>query len=466
MQLSLSQKQKTALDLLNDPSITEIYYGGAAGGGKSLIVCLWMLLECRNYPGIRIGLGRKELTRLKQTTVTTLLREAHPLLNVPASTFNYQEQKGLITYVNGSSIQLFDLIRQPSDPDFDTLGSLNLTHVVIEESGEIVKKAKDVFGSRKNRFLNTEYNIVGKTVMTGNPSQNFTRSEYYDPYIKMGGGDSQKWENGDVEVNGKMVKAYNAFIKSLPTDNPFLPRNYIEVLKKLPPPERRRLFEGNWDYADDDSMLIKSYIFDRSLIGELKEGKKTIGVDVADTGKDSTIVSLVEDNILVAQKSIKVKTYNETAVSEQTALEIIRFAQENGFDSSKAKDIGIDTIGVGVGVRDFMRRNGWYIQEFIAGSRSEGNYKNKRSEAYWELAQGMDSGKYKIYNQLETKDELRRQLMAHEYTVEDKVVRILPKDKVKEALGYSPDHSDSAVIAFYVQNAQTDARYNTKRIVF
>ena len=28
----------------------------------------------------------------------------------------------------------------PSDPDYDRFGSLNFTHVVVEESGEVVKK--------------------------------------------------------------------------------------------------------------------------------------------------------------------------------------------------------------------------------------------------------------------------------------------------------------------------------------
>ena len=77
MKIKLSRKQILFLKLLDDPQIVDILFGGGAGGAKSLTVCLWMILECRNYPGIRIGLGRKELTRLKQTTLVTLLNEAH-----------------------------------------------------------------------------------------------------------------------------------------------------------------------------------------------------------------------------------------------------------------------------------------------------------------------------------------------------------------------------------------------------
>ncbi len=112
--LKLSDKQKVGFDILNDPQCVEVYWGGAAGAGKSLMVCLWMLYQLRDYPGIRIGLGRKELTRLKQTTVVTLLREAHPLMKVKIGSFNYSDHKGLIKYRNGSEIQLIDLT-QPTE---------------------------------------------------------------------------------------------------------------------------------------------------------------------------------------------------------------------------------------------------------------------------------------------------------------------------------------------------------------
>lgn len=467
LKLNLSEKQNLALELLNNPQITELLFGGAAGGAKSWTVCLWIMQQCRNYPGVRIGLGRKELTRLKQTTVVTMLREVFPMIGMQPHEYTYNDHKGLIEIANGSQIQLFDLARQPSDPEFDTLGSLNLTHVVIEEAGEIVKKAKDVFGSRKNRFLNTEYGLVGKTVLTCNPSQNFVRTEFYDPYVQAGDGDYRMWETGVVEIGGKLKTSYSAFIKSLPIDNPFLSHNYIEVLRKLPAAERKRLLEGNWDYADDDSQLVKGYVFDRAMISDIpptEKPKKSIGVDVADTGKDRTIVSLVIDNILVEAVELKVDTTIESAVSRQTAMELIKFAQQNGFDNSMARDIGIDVLGVGVGVRDFMRSMGWFCRDFVAGSKATNEgYKNKRSESYWNYAQGLESGKYKIHADLSAKESLRRESTAHEYTTEERVIRVLPKDKVKEKLGFSPDYADSAVIAFDTQNDTAAVR---KKVLF
>lgn len=433
---------------MNDPQIVELDFGGAAGGAKTWTVCLWMLLECRNYPGIRIGLGRKELTRLKQTTVVTLLREVHLVMGVTQNDYTYNDQKGIILYRNGSLIQLVDLQYQPSDPDYDTFGSLLFTHVVIEEAGEIRKKARDVFGSRKNRWKNDEYNIVGKTVLTQNPSQNFTREEFYDPYKKLGMGSHQKWPIGEVEVNGKMLPAYRAFVKSLPTDNPFISRNYIEVLKSLPPQERKRLYEGNWDYVSDDDSLFNGLLLDRSIISELENessGLSFIGVDVADKGKDKTIVTLIQNGIVIEQKRLQVNTTGEKAISEAYALELIKFAQQRGFTAQDAKRIAIESNGVGVGMRDFMRSKGWFITEYVATSKT-------RSQGFFDLSQDLDKGDLKLWGQLETLGEIRRQLMTITYEFkEDLTPKIVEKKKMKETLGHSPDEADSLMIANYIR---------------
>lgn len=461
----MSQKQELTLRLLNHPQIVDLLLGGGAGGAKTLTVGIWMVLECRNFPGIRIGLGRKELSRLKQTSVVTLIKEVHPLLGVKDHEFVYNDQKATITYMNGSMIQLIDLAPQPSDPDFDRFGSMLFTHVVIEEAGEVVRKARDVFISRKNRYKNVKYNIVGKSVSTCNPSQNFLKTDYYKPYKKLGGGGHRVWEYGVVEIKGKMFKAYRAFIKSLASDNPFISRNYIEVLRNLPDAERKRLLEGNWDYEDSDLMLFKPAMIDRSMTRELKTGKKGIGVDVSDAGSDLTILTYVEEGVIVEQKEIKVD--KTEAIGDQIALEIIKYAQQHGFTSKEAQMIGIDTLGVGASTRDFMRSKGWYIREFIAGAASTlPIYKNLRGQTIYELSQAMDKGEFKIYEGLQTIETLREQLMAHEYTTEERVILVKSKQKIKEVLGVSPDYAESAYIAYWVVEGDNNPNNDQSRIEF
>lgn len=465
LNIQLSERQMLFFQLLNDPQIVDILMGGGAGGSKTISVCLWMLMEIRNNPGIRIGLGRKELTRLKQTTLYTLIHEAHPMLGVKDGEFRYQEMKGLVSYANGGEIQLVDLAYQPSDPDYDRFGSLNFTHTVIEEAGEIRAKAKNVFTSRKNRYLNGKLGIVGKSVMTCNPSQNFLKNEYYKPYEKLGAGPYQKWEFGRVEINGKMKTAYRAFVKSLVTDNPFIPQNYIEVLRKLPDAERKRLFEGNWNYSDSDLMLFKSSLIDRSMTDRIEPGERWIGVDISDTGKDKTILTMIEEDVIVEQKAISVES-NE-AIGEQIAKAIIKYAQQNGIDITRANHIAIDSIGVGASTRDFLRSLGWRVKEFVAGGKSsDPMYKNLRGEVIYSLSQEMDKGNIKIYENIQMLDLLREDLMAHEYTTEERRILVKGKAEIKEVLGRSPDNAESAYIAFWCKNGNNDPRDNVSRIVY
>ena len=427
-----------------------------------------MILQCRNFPGIRIGLGRKELSRLKQTTLVTLIREVHPVLGIKEHEFRFKGDSNTLVYENGSEIQLFDLAYQPSDPDFDTLGSLNLTHVVIEEVGEIRQKAKEVFGSRKDRYLNQQYGITGKLVMTQNPSQNFTRQQFYNPYKELGAGEFQRWPIGIVYVDGKKMEAHRVFVKSLPTDNPFLSKNYIETLKRLPTKERKRLYEGNWDYADDEDSLFQSELLDRAIAYDVHDNfstnpQKFIGVDVADKGKDKTIVSLMIDGVLMEQRRLNVDTTGEKPISHLYADELIKFAQQNGITIHQAKNIAIEGNGVGVGMRDAMRTKGWFITVYTATSRS-------RSQGYFDLHLDMDAGKARIYDKLSTMEDFRLQLQTHTYEMNDKLEPIVvSKKKIKEIIGHSPDEADSGMIANWIRrggDGANDPRRDQSRIIF
>lgn len=463
--LQMSETQNLSFEILNDPQVTDVLFGGSAGGAKSFFACMWIVLECRNYKGIAIGLGRKELKRLKRTTLVTLLTKVHPALGVKEHDYKYNAQEGIIEYINGSRIVLIDMAYAPTDPDFDKFGSLELTHVVIEEVGEAVKKAVDVLSSRKNRMMNKEYGIVGKTVMTCNPTQNFIRQEYYKPYEELGMGRMQKWERGEVVIpsTDERKPAYRAFVRSSVYDNPFIDNNYIEVLKNLDPQERKRLLEGNWNYADDDDTLFKSLLMDRAMVYNAPEASelfnKYIGVDPADKGKDETVATLIDNGVIVAQKVLKIKERevgdeDERPISWLYTDELIKFAQSNGFTAKNAKNIAIEGNGIGVGMRDQLRVRGWYISLYESSS-------TERSWAYYNFMEDMRDGEIKILHGLDD-GELRRQLAAHTYEMEYQVPKVVKKEALKVVLGRSPDQADSAMIANWAKRGGRKHQDSTK----
>lgn len=473
MKLQLSQTQSLALRLLHDPTIVELLFGGGAGGAKSFIVCIWMLLECRNYPGIRIGLGREELKRLKQTTVVTLLSKVHKLLGVVESEYNYNEQSGTITYKNGSTILLLDMKYHPSDPEYDTFGSLELTHVVIEEVGEVQQKGVSVLNTRKNRFLNKEYGIVGKTVMTCNPTQNFIKRMFYKVYESLGMGRYQKWPIGEVELpSGEMATGYRAFVRSLVHDNPFVSRNYVETLKNAPPAERKRLYAGDWDVDEADYMLFPTLKLDRALRPNITSSRRVLGVDVSDGGKDSTRAVVMDDGVATEIVEIPIDRASPVDPAEQVALGVIKVAQQRNI---RPVDVGIDGVGVGAGARTALRNKGWQIKVFIGGaSPEEPGHQDLRAEQYWKTSQDMEAGTIGVFVDCNDQEELREELRPHQYTNDDKVIRVTPKSpgkgagsgkSVKEILGRSPDRADAFVIARWL-HAGSDGNNAEHHIIF
>lgn len=460
------------MELLNDPSINELLVGGAAGGSKTISMCLGVVTLVKEYPGVRIFVGRKTLKSLKQSTINTLLNKVHPMVGIFFDNYAMHYADMTLDYDNGSKIIFGELETIPSDEDFARVGSLEIDVAFIDEAGEITLKAKNAIKSRVGRGIMSEkYGIPGKIILSCNPSQNFLRQEYYDPFIQLGGGGFRKWKIGETEVNGQKIETYRAFLRMDAYDNPFLPKSYIDNLRTLPDRERKRLLEGNWDYADDENSLFRSSLLDKATSFELPSTQdadnKYIGVDVADLGKDHTIFSLIDNGILVSQKTSSVQMNwdkgSKLPMGRMLADELVEFAQRNGITQHLSSHIAVETNGVGASIRDFLRDRGWQVTEYVATHKS-------RSENYYQLMLDMDSGNVKIYAAMEGLDKLRRQLGVHTFVMNNQIPDVLKKEKIKQVLGQSPDEADSFMIANFcrnwITNPANDPRRNKNRLFF
>ena len=144
--MKLLAKQNKAVYYLKDSDTTELLYGGAAGGGKSALGCLWLIESCQRFEGSRWLMGRSKLKTLKETTLNTFF-DLTSQLGI-SDQYVYNGQTNTILWNNGSSIILKDLFLYPSDPNFDSLGSLEISGAFIDECNQIVYKAWQVVKSR------------------------------------------------------------------------------------------------------------------------------------------------------------------------------------------------------------------------------------------------------------------------------------------------------------------------------
>jgi phage terminase large subunit len=439
----LTAKQTKALDLLEDEITTDVYYGGAAGGGKTRIGCYWQLKKRLKYNGTRGLLGRAKLKTLKETTLQTFFDTAKEQGVKRGKDFDLtssqdKEFPNCLVFSNDSLIYLKDLFAYPSDPDFDELGSLEITDAFIDEAPQVTTKAKNIVKSRM-RYKLTEFdkdgkilwNLKPKLLMAGNPSKGWPYSEFYKPSTT---GTLLPWQN---------------FVQALPKDNKHLPQSYIETLLTLDKNSRERLAFGNWEYDDDPAALCD---YDRIVdlftndFAHL-DGEWYITADVARLGSDKIVIGLWK-----GWRCVKIFTFEKKRITESYEL-VKSIQQQYGVPTSH---IICDEDGVGGGLVDMLGCRG-----FVNNSRAlpdpetpltvnngkalPENYENLQAQCCYRLARRINSGGlYVCCDDVDVVEDIKQDLeYLKAYKMDsDGKKRILPKEEVKKLISRSPDYRD------------------------
>lgn len=429
--MKLLLKQNHAVYYLKDNESTEIIYGGAAGGGKSAIGCLWLIEMCQTHPNTRWLMGRSKLKTLKETTLNTFF-DLSTKLEI-TNQFEYKEQKGVIKWFNGSEIILKDLFLYPSDPNFDSLGSLEITGAFIDECNQIVYKAWQVVKSRIRYKLN-ENNLTPKLLGTCNPSKNWVYKYFYKPY------------------KTNELKRKRKFIQALPTDNHHLPETYLESLRELDKNSKERLYYGNWEYDDDPATLInQDSIIDYWNGKHVQKGDEAyLTIDVARKGKDKTVFRVWKGWVCVKRYSMATSLINEI-VDKAEQIQI-----KYGIPSSRTV---ADEDGVGGGVVDYLECKGFInnsrpIKESIGDEYITPNYDNLKSQCSIEMAKKICKKEVTEIcddiSVIEITSEEMEQVKIKDIDKDGKL-GLVPKDKIKEMIGRSPDEWDSIMMRYYFE---------------
>ena len=431
-----TKRQSEAWSYLTDNETNIVLFGGSAGGGKSWLGCLWITTLCLNHKGIRCLIGRSVLTQLKLTTLNTLFDLLGTMGLKSGQHFNFNGQSNVLTFYNKSEIVFKDLAYNPSDPNYDSLGSLEISAAFIDEAAQITSLAYSIVKSRIRYKLN-EYNLTPKVLMTCNPANNWIKKDFYLPHI-----------NETLEYN-------KVFIPSLPLDNPYLPASYIEMLKELPPQQRKRLLEGDWDYLDENDSLFKFEHISNSVyrLTPNPADRKYMTVDVARFGDDRSVVM-----IWVGLVVISCHVYTKLSTTELSS-EIRDLIRSHGIHP---QNVIIDSDGVGGGVADQIRGT-----NFVNNARAlhDQNFSNLKSQCYVKLSDMFREGQISI-NILEPAivDNLTQELLAVKLKDIDKdnKVAVQSKDDMKRILGKSPDLSDALMMRMLpeIKNQKTTGKYS------
>ncbi len=413
-------KQYEALMILYDRTTKYPLFGGGAGGGKSWIGCEWELAMCLNFPGVRYFMGRDQLKSLKETTVKTFFKVAKD--HGVSDTFRFYDHYSAIRFTNGSEISLLDLQYLPSDPLFERLGSTEYTGGFIDEGGEIHFNAFDTLKSRVGRHLNEQYDIPRKLLITCNPKKNWLYHTYFKP-----------WKENRLEHG-------YAFIQSLAKDNEKIDKGYLESLDDIKDKTlKSRLKYGEWDYDDDPNNLVDydcvTNLFTNSFI--LPGTDRYITADIARFGIDTTTI-----RVWYGFKVMEKQVYRGLKVTE-SAQKIRDLANKHRVSMSNTV---VDEDGVGGGVVDILHCKGFVNNSSPLNGE---NYDNLKSQCGFTIADLIN--KNEIYEPCENpaeRQEIEDELMLlkQKSVDSDKKLGLIPKEKMKDLIGRSPNHLDTYIM--------------------
>tara|TARA_R110002020_G_scaffold467788_1_gene691621 strand:- start:78 stop:1388 length:1311 start_codon:yes stop_codon:yes gene_type:complete len=420
---NFTHTQEQAIEYLFDKTTTEVLFGGAAGGGKSWVGCSWLVLMCIKHAKTRYLMGRSKLDALKKTTLNTFFEVCETWGLQAGKHYNFNAGSNIITFYNKSEIMLKDLFLYPSDRNFDSLGSLEITGAFIDEANQITEKAKNIVASRM-RYKLDDYGLIPKMLMTCNPAKNWVYTQYYRP-----------------SKDGKQ-KPHRKFIQSLVDDNEYISKYYKTQLETLDELSKQRLLYGNWEYdATKDSLIQYDAILNMfSQIGV--DGDRYISCDVARFGSDKTVIMFWQGLHISFIKTLLKSSVNDV-------VEAVRQLQQEY--QVNLRNIIVDEDGVGGGVKDYLR-----CQGFVNNSRAlkNENYQNLKTQCYYKLADLINKGQVGVScSDVNVKNYIIEECeqVRTKDADKDNKLQIIPKDTVKAILGRSPDYSDALAMRMYYE---------------
>lgn len=213
---------------------------------------------------------------------------------------------------------------------------------------------------------------------------------------------------------------------------------------------------GEFHSGDDDALIPLSWVEaamerHRDWVDAGRpalDGARVLGVDVARTGADQTILAH-----RTGQAVTRLEPVNSNDTMRATA------AVQAALDGGAVVPV-VDSAGVGGGVVDRLRELKVKVLPYTGAARPgsardrtrEFGFANTRSAAYWRLRELLDPAHGSTV-MLPPSDELTADLTTPTWDIMSGVppkIRVEPKEQLVARLGRSPDNGDAVAMAFWV----------------
>lgn len=241
------------------------------------------------------------------------------------------------------------------------------------------------------------------------------------------------------------------YIPSLPKDNPYLPANYEEELRKQYPKELAEAWlDGNWDVMEGGNFLFSWTEIMRAIDKtESQDGDIQMGVDFAWSAGD--------ENVAIIRQGNKMLSFDRWIYKMEDSLKSVDKVIEliNRFKIDP-KNVKVDAVSGGSPMYSGLVAKGYPVTPIIAGAKAddEEHYINKRAEMYYQLQARFRKNEISIVDDI----DLKSQLSTIKYKpAQEKRMQLISKEEMRSHGQHSPDRADALALAFYegrVRNPQ------------
>lgn len=211
-----------------------ILYGGGIRGGKSFAGISALIMLCKLFPGSRWAIVRRDMPTIEKNVFPSwekLCPDNFVKHDRKRSTTNPH-----VEFKNGSQV-LFFAENYNRDKELDRFKGLEVNGFLAEEINELEEDTFNKMIERAGSYIipipKGKESIKQPKPMilaTCNPSPGWVKKKVYTP-----------WKEG-------ILKATWHYIRATIFDNPYVPKEYLETLKTLPPYHYKVFVEGDWEF--------------------------------------------------------------------------------------------------------------------------------------------------------------------------------------------------------------------------
>ncbi len=450
----------------------ELFYGGAAGGGKTDL-----LLGLAGTQHHRSIIFRRVFPSMRG--IIDRSREIYNARSTAHAKDSYNESLHIWRLTDGKMIEF---------------GSLQYEKNVEDYRG----RPHDLYcWDEITEFMEFQYQFVNgwnrstrkgqrkRIVATGNPpthADGLWVIKYWGPwldtkhphparpgelrYFAVIAGESIECDGKEpITHNGEIIYPRSrTFIPAKLSDNAYLSETgYITVLQGLPEPLRTQMLYGDFSVgiSDDERQVIPTewvLLAQERWKARTKPERPmtTMGVDVARGGKDKTVISCRYGNWFAP-----LLKYPGTSTPDGPAA-AAKVISALGEELERLPNINVDVIGYGSSAFDSLIGQGFKeavpVNVAVGSSASDKTgrlgFVNLKAEITWKFREALDPDHGEDLA-LPDDPELLADLTAPRWELKSNGIQIEGKPELKKRIGRSPDCADAVILAHYQSKAQS-----------